>query len=117
MYQNRKVTVPMVILLSIVTCGIYPLIWIYKTSNDTQQFIKGRDISPGLDLLLCMFTCGLYSIYWLYRTSRELTTIQQQIGMQSTDDTVVVILLAVFGLGLISMCILQSRLNEIWDNA
>ena len=40
-------SVPMLVLLSIVTCGIYYLYWIYKTTDEIKNFMGREDINPA----------------------------------------------------------------------
>ena len=60
-------SVPMLVLLSIVTCGIYYLYWIYKTTDEIKNFMGREDINPALELILVLVTCNIYSLYWYYK--------------------------------------------------
>ena len=73
--QNRSI--PMVIILSLVTCGIYSLVWLYQTSQEVSNTVGDSD-SPGVELLLCIVTCGIYTIYWWYKYSKKLVTLSER---------------------------------------
>ena len=45
-----------VILLSIVTCGIYAWYWVYCVSKETKDFLGDDSINPGLEVLLSIIT-------------------------------------------------------------
>lgn len=49
------------IILSIITCGIYGLYWIYKLTEDVNT-LKGdpNATSGGIVILLGIITCGIY---------------------------------------------------------
>lgn len=63
------------VLLTIITCGIYALYFIWKMSADMNDLCKedGRT-TPGLAkyILLGIITCGIYNIIWWYRVAERL---------------------------------------------
>ena len=73
-YEKRSPVA--VLLLSIVTCGIYQLYLIYKVSQEIRDFRGDNSISPGTELLLSIITCGLYEIYWFYKYGRLVFDMQ-----------------------------------------
>ena len=105
-----------VILLSIVTCGIYYLYWIYVTSSDVKTFLGDPNNSPGVELILCLVTCGLYSIYWFYKYNRLMGEMCARAQMPYNDNTILCTVLPIFGLSIVSMAIMQDQLNSIWNN-
>lgn len=61
--MNGKVKNPAaVIIFSIITCGIYSLVWIYSFAKDLKNYLGKGDVNPGLDLLLCII-CFPYMFY------------------------------------------------------
>ena len=108
----RNRSIPMIIILSLVTCGIYGLIWLYQTSQEVSNTLGDGD-SSGLEVLLCVITCGLYTIYWWYKYSKKLVLLSQKMGAAVTDNSLICLLLSVFGLGIISMGIMQSQINDL----
>lgn len=107
----RQKSIIAVLLLSILTCGLYCLIWIYDTSAQLQGELKNAN-SPGTDLLLCLI-CFPYSFFWIYKTSKQIAEAEKNVGLPGTDNAVVNLLLTFFGLGLVSMLIMQGQLNDI----
>jgi uncharacterized membrane protein YGL010W len=63
-------------------------------------------------LLLTIVTCGLYHIYHEYRKSADLDKV---LGRESMEP-LAVLLLAIFGLGLIGDAIQQSSINSYFGN-
>ncbi|MDP4181398.1 MAG: DUF4234 domain-containing protein [Bacillota bacterium] len=106
----------MVLILSFITCGIYLLYWIYKVSDEAQSYSGTNTTSPAAELLLCMFTCGIYYIYWYYKYSKMIAECQRKAGITPEDNSVICIILAIFGLGSVSAMIIQSSLNKVWTN-
>lgn len=113
MYVKERSPVA-VILFSILTCGIYGLYWIYATSQDLQSLDSNHDsTSPGLELVLCIITCGLYTFFWYYKYAKIIYGLQLQKNIQPADDNgILYIILAVFGLSIISVAIMQSSINK-----
>jgi hypothetical protein len=63
------------ILLSIVTFGIYGLYWIYALAKDVNTICEGDGQTTGgllKYLLLGMITFGIYDIVWLYMLGDRL---------------------------------------------
>lgn len=110
-------SIPVCIVLSLVTCGIYNLYWIYRLAKDTntlnaaQQKPVGQD--AGMVVLLYIVTCGLYGIYFYWKVGKLVKQLQFENGYYVEDNSLVMMLLCIYGLGLISNCILQSTLNDI----
>ena len=96
----RKRSILSIIVLSIITCGIYYLfVWV-SIFND----------SAITDLLLSIVTCGLWGLYCFWRYSKKLA------DLGAEDNSLINVLLAVFGLPLISLCIMQSSINNLVDH-
>ena len=71
----RKREAGMAILLSIVTCGIYGLIWFFNLVADLNTADPGpNDKDPGVVLLLSIFTCGIYGLIWFFGLVNDLNT-------------------------------------------
>ena len=114
----QKRNIALNIILSIVTCGIYGLYWLYTLANDVNTVCRNQSgeyqqTSPGMVLLLSIVTCGIYQWYWLYKCGKRLNSTRYSNGFAVTDDSVIMLILAIFGLGIVSYCILQSSLNDI----
>ena len=72
--------------------------------------------SPGVVILLSIVTCGIYLIYWFYKYGKLQAEMCQRAKMVVTDNSVVYLVLAIFGLSIIAVAIMQSQFNTIWDN-
>ena len=111
-------SVPMLVILSIVTCGIYYFYWIYKTTDEIKNFMEREDINPALELILSIVTCGLYTYYWYYKYGKivylEMT---KKAGMDNSEDSTVLLVILNLFMYVISSAILQDKLNAIWNNA
>ena len=102
----------LVLIFSIITCGIYLLYWIYQTTDELGAYLQ-NDNNPVLDLLLSIF-CFPYVIYWVYRTSRQVADAQVKAGLNRISDNAVLNLILCFvSLSVVAAMIIQSNINEI----
>lgn len=115
--MTQKIKSPvLVLILSLVTCGIYPMIYVYTTTEDIKNFTNDQNLNPVLDLILSLVTCGIYYIYWLYRTSKQVLDMQNRTGVNMPNDvSVVALILSVFGLSSVSLMLIQTELNRVWE--
>lgn len=104
-----------VIFLTIITCGIYNLYWIYATTNETNDYLEDGDTSGVMVLIYNLLTCGIYGVYWYYKMGKRIQAIQEKSGNYGNDDSVLYLILCIFGLGIVSNAIIQSNLNKIWE--
>ena len=109
--QNRNIAV--CVILSIVTCGIYGIYWFVCIVNDLNVASeKPQDTSGGMVFLLSLVTCGIYLFY--YKAGEKVSYIKQRNGGTSDNNAgLLYLLLAIFGLGIVSYCLIQSELNNV----
>ena len=105
----------MVLILGILTCGIYSIYWVYKTSSEIKDALGREDINPALDAVLSLLTCYIWLIYLAYRYPQLLLQLQERAGQPRNDISLVSLLLAIVGLIPISFFMIQSELNNVWD--
>lgn len=109
----------LVILFSIITCGIYELYWLVVTTNDVQHTLKNPDgscRSGGMVILFTIITCGIYSFYWWFKMGKKIAQIQQEKGLTVSDNSAVYLILSIFAIGgIINPVLLQSSINIIAD--
>ena len=102
------------LILTIVTCGIYNLYWMYAARSEFQRISGYPDINPGLELLLNIL-CFPFFFYWIYKFSSDIARYQADTGRYVNDTGLINLLLAIFGFGIVSEIIIQSQLNELMD--
>lgn len=60
----EKRNIAIYVLLSMITCGIFGLYWIYKINEDVNRISHHEeDTSGGLVILFSLITCGVYNCY------------------------------------------------------
>jgi len=106
----------LVLLFGYISCGIYNFYWIFKTSQETQEYLENTSAtSPAVELLLCIFTCGIYYIYWNYKYAKVVAECHKKAGLPVEDNSVLCLILSICCLGVVSALILQTSLNKVWE--
>lgn len=73
-----------VLLLNVITCGIYSFFWMYSTTEDLKYLSNRPDVPSGITVvILSLVTCGLYEIYWYYRIGSVIQDIYHQNNLVS----------------------------------
>jgi len=90
----------MVILLSIITFGIYSLFWYVTTKNEMNA--KGAQI-PTVWLIIIPFV----NIWWYWKFSEGVEIVTNK-GMET-----VIAFLLIYLLGVIGEAIIQNELNKV----
>ena len=113
-----KRSLPLAIVLSFVTLGVYAFYWIYALTEDAHAAAGERTTaSGGMVILFSFLTCGIYSFYWLYKMGETIIMAKQKRGMAvDTNLPIIYLVLALFGLGIVSYALMQNALNDIIDH-
>ena len=104
------------IILSIVTCGIYGLYWFITLTDDASRANDDPSFTGVKAFLLTLVTCGIYSFYWNYKIGKEMYEANQKRGIQTSDNSVLYLILGLFGLSIVTYCLVQNELNTIAKN-
>ena len=101
------------IILSIVTCGIYGIIWFVALTNEMNK-ASGRvnDTNGGTAFLLNLVTCGIYGIFWAYKMGEKRDIVANEKG----SSNILYLVLCLFGLGIVVYGLLQDTLNKAIAN-
>lgn len=101
------------ILLSIFTCGIYGIVWFITLTDDAGIASEDSSMSGGLAFLLTIITCGIYGIYWNYKMGKAIYAAKEKHNLNGSDNSILYLILGIFGLGIVNYCLMQSDLNDI----
>lgn len=111
----KEKSIGLCVVLSIVTCGIYGIYWLYTIAHDLNDLCESQNqekgAEPGLVVVLGIVTCGIYSLYYLWKAGKMVSSLTRSNGQHPSDDSIVLMVLALLQLSLVSYCILQSHIN------
>lgn len=102
------------IILTIVTCGIFAIIWQYKQINALNQLYGRKEFDFMLWFALTIVTCGLFGIYYEYKMADGINEMKEQRGLRvDTNFPIVCLLLTLLGFYIVSMALQQNEFNTM----
>ena len=111
----REKSIGLCVVLSLVTCGIYSIYWLYTIAHDLNDLCESQNqekgAEPGLVVVLSIVTCGIYLLYYLWKAGKMVSSLTRSNGHHPSDDSIVLMVLSILQLSLVSYCILQSHIN------
>lgn len=109
----QKRSIPLAIILSIVTCGIYGIYWFITLTNDIGRLSNDPGFTGGKNFLLCIVTCGIWVFVWAYQVGKHIAEAQSQRGLPATDNSVLYLVLNFVGLSIVVYALAQSDVNKL----
>ena len=107
-----KVEILTGILLTIITCGIYGIIWFVRITDDANQ-VSGESTPSGvMAFIYSLITCGIYTFFWNYKMGQKLYAAGRSHGKEIADNSVLYLVLSLFGLSIVNYCLIQNDLNK-----
>jgi len=101
------------IILSVLTCGIYGIYWFIVLTDDIGRLSRDSSFTGGKHFLLTLITCGIWSLVWAYQVGKQIAEAQKQRGVYDTDNSVLYLVLAIFGFGIIVYALAQLEVNKL----
>lgn len=96
--------------LSVITCGIWTLVWIYHVTKNLNEVAGAETRKPACELALCMFL-PLYYAYWLYKTAESVELYAAEQGKECKLESLALIF--AFVNPLFATVLTQSKINWI----
>ena len=111
--KNRNIGV--CILLSIVTCGIYGIVWLVQMVDELNAAANEPNATSGITVfLLSLVTCGIYQLYWFYKAGQQVNQAKTARGMAvDSNVSILYLVLGIFGLSIVTYALLQNELNQL----
>lgn len=113
--QQRSI--PVCIILSIITCGFYGVYWMIVLNEEGNYLARKPGTSGGLVFLFTLITCGIYEIYWMYQMGYAVELLHEQHGERKSNASIVYLLLSIFGLSIVAYALLQNEINRYIPHA
>ena len=102
------------IILSLVTCGICYLVWIYQISEELRAASGDQTVPSGImAVLLPLVTCNIYGLYWAYKCGKVLPVAKSKYGLPGEDKSILFLVLDLLGLSIVTIALFQNEMNEI----
>lgn len=112
-------SIGLAIFLTLVTCGVYGVVWLYKIGRDLSRASGGNEPHPAVDVLLTLATCGIWGVYLGYKYPSLINQMKQRLRLPPSELPVICLLLALFSYGfpplvLVALSLVQNELNKLW---
>lgn len=102
-------SIPVCVILSIVTCGIYGIYWMIKLNDEINMLANEPGAtSGGIVFLLSIVTCGIYGLYWQYKMGERCDRIKGTAG----SSGILYLILAIVGFSIVGYCLMQDTINK-----
>ncbi len=101
------------VILSLVTCGLFAIYWFIVLTDDIGRMSGDPSFTGLKHFLLTLVTCGVWSFIWAYQAGKQMAYIQSMRGYQPTDNSVLYLILSIFGMSLINYALIQNDVNQL----
>ncbi len=113
---RNHLSVPLYLLLTLVTLGLFDLYWNYRQMQACNGMLERGEFSFPLWLVLSILTCGIYHLYYQYKMGAAINEIQERYDLPvAVGLPVLSVVTAVLGVGIVADCVHQHELNKIVD--
>lgn len=104
------------IILTIVTCGLWGIVWEVRIADDIKLLTGEESLVSGIVLvLLSLVTCGIYFIFWVYNAGNKLELVKAGYGLPTESKGLVYVVLSIFGFSIVALALMQNDLNTVAD--
>ena len=98
------------VVLSIITCGIYGIVWAVKMLKEAVM-VKDENDDGLVEILLGIFLCPV----GFFLAEKKFSEGCQAKGIPHEDRSILYLILGFIGLGIVDFILLQSDLNKLAD--
>jgi hypothetical protein len=113
-YSEHRASIPIYLILTIVTCGIFNLYWNYRQMVACNDLLRRREFGFWVWVLLSLITCGIYHIYYQYKMGAAIVEIQRNAGVEMFDKLPLISVFGtILGFSIVVDCIHQHEINKL----
>ena len=118
-YENQGrssyyLSIPLYLILTLVTCGIFNLYWNYRQMEACNGLLKRVEFRFGYWILFTLLTCGIYHIFYQYKMGAAIVELQRNYNKAVLDALPVIsVIVTVLGLSIVVDCIHQHEINKL----
>lgn len=108
--QNRSIAT--VIILTIITCGIYGWYWVYVTADALEKEGQTGQLAPIVQLILVLFTGPIGYLFFGMAADKNLNAAKTKRGLPTSDNSVAYILLGLI-IPIVLVGMVQNEINQL----
>lgn len=108
----KKRSIAAVVILYLITCGIYGVYWTYVVCTDLQKESGVSKIPPVGTTLLMLFVSAVGGALLGWDCNETINVIKERRGLPKTDNSVLWIVLGVL-LPVVTVALVQNEINQM----
>lgn len=102
------------IILTVLTCGIYGLFWLYTVGKEVNEALGREAVQPIIIILSIL--CFPLIYYYCYQLDLALVELANAEGENYSSNFILWLITTIFGVGIFIIEIqTQEFLNKIWE--
>lgn len=106
----QKRNIATCVVLSLVTCGFYMIYWVVKVAQEAVK-VKDENDNGLVEILLMLFLPFLGT----YLAEKKLYEGATEKGLQIADNSVLYLVISLFGFSIVAVALMQNDLNKLAD--
>ena len=106
----QKRSIATCVVLSIVTCGIYQIYWVFKVVSEAVK-VKDETDNGLLEILLSIFLAPV----GLFLAEKKLYEGATEKGLTIADNSIIYLIISLFCMPIIAVALMQNDLNKLAD--
>lgn len=112
MYKGEERNPVTILILSMVTCMVYNLLWLFQASDELNKALGREEFNPMI-VLLTSLLCPFATAFWAFKMTRALPELAQTRGLPGTDNELLLLVLMIF-VPPAGLMMFQTELNRVW---
>ncbi|MBE6546129.1 MAG: DUF4234 domain-containing protein [Ruminococcaceae bacterium] len=108
----KKRSVAAVIILTLITCGIYGVYWAYVVADALKKESEKIRISPAIYLVLMLFVSSAAMALLGYEANDVINDIKLRRGAKTDDNLILWVVLGAF-LPIVVIGLIQNEINHL----
>jgi len=117
MFKGETRSPLLVLVLSIVTCGIYQIVWYFMVAEEINRAAGEKKVDPVIFFLLGLLCFPLIFVGW-YKMDEAIFELNTRAGLPANKNFIAWLLLCLIGVGSLFMVYqVQDQLNKLWAQA
>ena len=104
-----------VMVLGMVTCGLYSVFWLYAICREINEALGREEFSFFKEIALSVVTCGIWSFYFVWRLSNATAEVQQRFGLQPKQQPALLFAFWIL-VSPLGVYLTQDNLNNAWKH-
>ncbi len=108
--QFEQKNIATYVLLSIITFGLYGIIWMIDIVRDVHKLHQNEE--PATSEVLLMIFIPFYTCYWMYKNGTQMYKDSNRLGGNISDNGALYMILSLFGLTIVNYALIQNSLNN-----